>query len=303
MNNYKKVVLMQKPALTEQRNHNTMNIDLMNAYEIAKTINEEDKKVAFAIEKELQPISEGIELIAQAFQKGGRLGYFGAGTSGRLCVLDASECPPTFSTPRDMVQGFIAGGDGALRYSIENSEDNAEFGLADLTTFNPTPNDIIVSVSASGNPAYVLSVLEHAQKLGCKTIGISSNPDAKLKQYSDIFINPLVGAEVVTGSSRMKSGTAQKLVLNMLTTGAMIRIGKTYENLMVDVSVSNKKLHDRACRIIVDISKVSYDEAQEYLEKSAKKVKVACVMAIKKCSKEQAEQLLQNNSGILRKVI
>lgn len=290
-------------TLTEKRNSNTTNIDLMDALEIAKAINEEDKKIPLAIESELVKIGQAIELIAQAFLKGGRLAYFGAGTSGRIGVLDASECPPTFSSNPQMVQGFIAGGDIALRRSVENAEDSAKLGKQDLQTFKPSKEDIIVSISASGNPAYVVSVLEEAHKLGCTTIGISSNPEAKLKNFSTIFINPLVGEEAITGSSRMKSGTAQKLVLNMLTTGAMIRIGKTYENLMVDVSVSNEKLYDRACRIICDITKADYATAKQFLEQSEHKVKTACVMILKKCSKTQAEQLLAQNEGILRKVI
>lgn len=294
---------MAEIALTEKRNPTSLNIDLMDALNIAKTINEEDQKVAIAIQIELPQIAKAIELIAQAFQKGGRLAYFGAGTSGRIGVLDASECPPTFGVPSHMVQGFIAGGDKALRFSVENSEDSAELALADLKTFAPTKDDIIVSISASGNPAYAVSVLEEAQKLGCQTIGISSNPAAKLKTFADIFINPLVGEEVITGSSRMKSGTAQKLILNMLTTGTMIRIGKTYENLMIDLSVSNQKLYDRACRIICDITKVSYIQAQDCLEKSGKKVKIACIIAARNCSKEQAQDLLTQHQGILRKII
>lgn len=294
---------MSTIALTEKRNPNTINIDLMNAYEIAETLNNEDKKVAIAIEKQLQPISEGIELIAQSFLKGGRLAYFGAGTSGRLGVLDASECWPTFGVEHGMVCGFIAGGDRALRFSVENSEDNAEFGLQDLTTFNPTPNDIVVGISANGGPRYVLAVLEKAQSLGCQTIGISSNPDAKLKAFSNIFINPVVGEEPVTGSSRMKSGTSQKMVLNMLSTGAMIRIGKTYENYMVDVRMMNEKLIDRGCRIVSEIAKIPYEEAQKFIESSGRKVKTACVMAIRNVNKEQAETLLAQSQGILRKVI
>lgn len=294
---------MNNLALTEKRNSNTINIDLMNSYDIAKTINNEDKLVAIAVESQLKQIGEAIELIAQAFLQGGRLGYFGAGTSGRLGVLDASECWPTFGVEHGMVCGFIAGGDKALRFSVENSEDKADFGLEDLATFSPTPQDIIVGISASGGPKYVLAILEKAQSLGCKTIGISSNPEAELKKFSTIFINPIVGEEVITGSSRMKSGTAQKLILNMLSTGAMIRIGKTYENYMVDVRMLNEKLVDRGCRIVSEITKISHKEAQYYLKQSNNKIKTACVMAIKKCSKQEAEKLLINNNGILRKVI
>lgn len=300
---YQQEKAMNKIALTERRNLETINIDLMDAYEIAKTINNEDKKVALAIEKTLPFIAEAIELIASAFKKGGRLAYFGAGTSGRLGVLDASECWPTFGVEHGMVCGFIAGGDKALRFSVENSEDSAELALQDLKTFNPKPDDVIVGISAGGGPKYVLTILEEAQKAGCKTIGLSSNPEAKLKAFSDIFINPVVGEEAVTGSSRMKSGTAQKMILNMLSTGAMIRIGKTYENYMIDLRMLNEKLLDRGCRIVSEIAKITPDEAAIYLKQSDKRVKTACVMAIKKVDKNQAEQLLAQNSGILRKVI
>lgn len=294
---------MTNIALTERRNPLTTDIDLMNSYQIAQAINNEDKKVALAIEKVLPQIGKAIELIAQAFANGGRLAYFGAGTSGRLGVLDASECWPTFGVETGMVCGFIAGGDRALRFSIENSEDSAELALADLKTFAPTPRDIVVGISASGNPRYVLTILEKAQQLGCQTIGISSNPEAKLQKYSDIFINPVVGEEAITGSSRMKSGTAQKMVLNMLSTGSMIRIGKTYQNYMIDVRMVNEKLIDRGCRFVSEIAQISYEQAQKYLELSGMNVKTACVMAIKQCAKADAEQLLQQAGGILRKVI
>lgn len=290
-------------SLTEKSNPATTDIDLMDSFHIAQAINNEDKKVALAIEKVLPEIGRAIEMIAEAFQKGGRLAYFGAGTSGRLGVLDASECWPTFGVEHGMVWGFIAGGDKALRLSVEAAEDSSEFGLSDLSAFAPTPNDVIVGISAGGNPQYVLAILEGAKKAGCRTIGISSNPEAKLKPLCDIFINPIVGEEVLTGSSRLKSGTAQKMILNMLSTGAMIRIGKTYKNYMIDVRMVNEKLLDRGCRFVSEIAKISYDEAQKYIEQSGKNVKTACVMAIKKCSKTEAEQQLASAKGILRKVI
>lgn len=290
-------------SLTEKSNPATTDIDLMDSFHIAQAINNEDKKVALAIEKVLPEIGRAIEMIAEAFQKGGRLAYFGAGTSGRLGVLDASECWPTFGVEHGMVSGFIAGGDKALRLSVEAAEDSSEFGLSDLSAFAPTPNDVIVGISAGGNPQYVLAILEGAKKAGCRTIGISSNPEAKLKPLCDIFINPIVGEEVLTGSSRLKSGTAQKMILNMLSTGAMIRIGKTYKNYMIDVRMVNEKLLDRGCRFVSEIAKISYDEAQKYIEQSGKNVKTACVMAIKKCSKTEAEQQLASAKGILRKVI
>lgn len=290
-------------SLTEKSNPATTDIDLMDSFHIAQAINNEDKKVALAIEKVLPEIGRAIEMIAEAFQKGGRLAYFGAGTSGRLGVLDASECWPTFGVEHGMVSGFIAGGDKALRLSVEAAEDSSEFGLSDLSAFAPTPNDVIVGISAGGNPQYVLAILEGAKKAGCRTIGISSNPEAKLKPLCDIFINPIVGEEVLTGSSRLKSGTAQKMILNMLSTGAMIRIGKTYKNYMIDVRMVNEKLLDRGCRFVSEIAKISYDEARKYIEQSGKNVKTACVMAIKKCSKTEAEQQLAAAKGILRKVI
>lgn len=293
---------MTKIALTERRNPDTVNIDLMDSLEIARTINNEDKKVALAVEKTLPQIGQAIELIAEAFLKGGRLAYFGAGTSGRLGVLDASECWPTFGVEHGMVCGFIAGGDNALQFSVENSEDSAELGLADLKTFNPTPDDVVVGISANGGPRYVLTILEQARQAGCKTIGISSNPEAKLQRFSDIFINPVVGEEALTGSSRMKSGTAQKMILNMLSTGAMIRIGKTYENYMIDVRLMNEKLFDRGTRIVAEIANVPYEQAREYI-KQCGNVKTACVMAAKNCSPDEAQKLLAAAGGILRKVI
>ncbi|MDD4555818.1 MAG: N-acetylmuramic acid 6-phosphate etherase [Alphaproteobacteria bacterium] len=294
---------MSKIVLTERSNPQTKNIDLMSAYEIAKAINEEDKKVALAIETQLKQIGDAIELIAQAFERGGRLAYFGAGTSGRLGVLDASECWPTFGVEHGMVVGYIAGGDKALRFSIENSEDSEELGLKDIEDFKPTKNDIIVGISANGGPKYVLKVLSEAKKVGAKTIGISSNPEAKLQEFSDIFINPVVGEEAITGSSRMKSGSSQKMVLNMLSTGAMIRIGKTYQNYMIDVRMLNEKLVDRGVRFVSEIAEIPLDEAKKYIDLSNKKVKTAIVMAKQKCSKEEAEEILAQNNGILRKVI
>lgn len=290
-------------ALTEKRNPATANIDLMDSTEIARTLNNEDKKVALAVEKTLPEIGQAIETIAQAFQKGGRLAYFGAGTSGRLGVLDASECRPTFGVDESMVCGYIAGGDRALRHPVENAEDSAELGLNDLRHFNPSPDDVIVGISANGGPRYVLAVLEQAQKTGCKTIGISSNPEAKLKAFSDIFINPVVGEEPVTGSSRMKSGTAQKMILNMLSTGAMIRIGKTYQNYMIDVQMTNEKLVKRGRRIVSEIAGITEDEAEKYIDLSGNNVKTACVMALRKIGREEAEKLLRQAGGILRKVI
>ena len=275
----------------------------MDSTQIAQTLNNEDKKVALAIEKVLPEIAQSIELIAQSFQKGGRLGYFGAGTSGRLGVLDASECPPTFGVTPNMVNGFIAGGDEALRHSVENAEDSSSLAMQDIALFAPDNKDVVVAVSSSGNPQYLLTVLEEAKRRGAHTISICCNPEAKAKTLSDIFINPIVGPEPITGSSRMKAGTAQKMVLNMLSTGAMIRFGKVYHNYMIDVQMLNAKLVDRGIRIVRDIAKIAQEEAEQYLSASGNNVKTACVMAIKNCTKNQAEKALKQANGLLRKII
>lgn len=290
------------PILTEKSNPATADIDLLDGKQIAKLINDEDKKVALAVEKILPEIGKAIDEIADRFRRGGRLAYFGAGTSGRIGVLDASEMPPTFGVSKDLVSGYIAGGERAVRNAVENAEDSAELAEKDFAAFNPGKNDIVVSVSASGNPEYAVEILRLGRKAGVLTTAVTSNPEAKLKQYADIFLCTAVGPEAITGSSRMKSGTAQKMVLNMLSTGAMVRTGKTYRNYMVDLKISNEKLRDRAVRIVSEISKTDTDSAKKALE-TAQNVKTACVMLIKKCDKAEAEEMLSKNDGILRKVI
>jgi len=245
---------MKETILTEKQNPATKNIDMASSREIAELINNEDKKVAFEVEKEIDNIAKAIDKIAESFLTGGRLLYFGAGTSGRLGVLDASECPPTFGVSAGMVMGYIAGGDFALRHAVEGAEDSHEKGIDDLTNSGASKNDIVVGISAGGNAKYILSILEKAQKTGILTIGIACNKQAKMKDYCDIFIAPEVGEEAITGSTRMKSGTAQKMILNMLTTGAMIKIGKTYKNYMIDLQPTNEKLINRSVRIISEIS-------------------------------------------------
>lgn len=292
-----------KNILTEQSNPQSQEIDLMETQDILRTINEEDKKVATAVAAAIPEITKAVDLITTAFLNGGRLAYFGAGTSGRVGILDASECPPTFSTSKDMVQSFIAGGEVASRDAIEGAEDSATEALKDISTFNPTQHDVVVGISASGNPQYVLTALKEARKKSAKTIGVTSNPEAKLIPLCDVCIITPVGAEVITGSSRLKSGTAQKMVLNMLTTASMIKIGKTYGNYMVDVRPTNDKLIDRANRIIASICEIELAKAENYRIKADNNVKTACVMYKKQCSKEEAEKLLAANNGILRKVI
>lgn len=291
---------MQKVILTEQRNPASINIDIVSTREIVEIINKEDFKVAAAVEKELDKISQAVDIISEAFLNDGNLLYFGAGTSGRLGILDASECPPTFGAQPEMVRGYIAGGDMALKTAVEGAEDSFESGEADLINSGANSNDVVVGISASGNAPYVQGVLSKAKSLNIKTIGIACSKEAKIKELSDVFICPEVGEEVVTGSTRMKSGTAQKMVLNMLTTASMIKIGKTYENFMVDVQPTNKKLKDRAVRIVSEIADISYEEAQNFLDKTNYQVKPAIIMSILNLSYQEAIDILKLNKGRLR---
>ncbi len=289
-------------SITESANPATADIDLKNGAEIAKLINDEDKKVAEAVSEVLPQIGEVIDKIADSLRRGGRMAYFGSGTSGRLGILDASEMPPTYGISPELIQAYISGGEKAIRQAVENAEDSADLAVADMQKFNPQKGDVVVAISASGNPQYGLKVLELARQKGCLTIAVTSNPEAKFKQFADIFINPLLGAEAVTGSSRMKSGTAQKMILNMLSSGAMIKLGKTYHNYMIDLEITNQKLQQRAVRFVREICGVDEKTAAEVLA-AAKNVKTACVMIKKNCSKEQAQKLLEENGGILRRVI
>ena len=255
------------------------------------------------LKKELKKITQAVDIISKAFLQGGSLLYFGAGTSGRLGVLDASECPPTFGVSSEMVRGYIAGGDKALRTAVEGEEDSFEGGEKDLIDSGANSNDIVVGISASGNAPYVQGVLSKAKELNTKTIGIACNHEAKLKELSDIFICPEVGEEVITGSTRMKSGTAQKMVLNMLTTASMIKIGKTYENFMVDVQPTNTKLKDRAARIVSEIADITYEKAQNFLDKSNYRVKPAIVMSMLNLSYNEAIEILKKHNGRLRETL
>ena len=269
--------------MAENRNPDTVDIDLMDSLEIARSINREDTKVAAAVSQVLPDVARTIDLAAEALRSGGRLGYFGAGTSGKIAILDATDCPQTFGIDENLIQSFIAGGDECIRASVNGAEDNAELAVKDLETFNAGAGDVVVGISASGNPAYVVSVLAEARRRGAKTVAVTSNPQAKFKPYADVFINPLVGSEAIDGSSRMKSGSAQKMILNMISTGAMIRLGKTYENLMIDVNVSNEKLYRRALDMIERITGVNRGVAEKCLLAADKNVKTACVMAAMNC--------------------
>ncbi len=288
-------------VITECRNENTKDIDILSTVEMVKKMNEEDKLVALAVEEETEHIAEAIDLIAKQFLKGGKLYYFGAGTSGRLGILDASECPPTFSVPSDMVQGIIAGGDSAIRNSVEGAEDNFEQGFEDAAILKS--DDVAVVISASGNPKYLLGVLQKAEDIGCKTIGITCNSKGRIAEEAGLVICVEVGPEVIAGSSRLKAGTAQKMILNMLSTGAMIKIGKTYENFMIDLQAVNEKLKDRAIRIVAQIAKVSHSEALAALLKTDWEIKTAIVYLDMKLTVEEARLELRKHRGVLRKLL
>ena len=287
--------------ITEYRNENTKNIDLLSTIDIVRKINEEDKLVALAIEDEAPNIAQAIDMIAKQFLVGGKLYYFGAGTSGRIGILDASECPPTFGVPADMVTGIIAGGDTAIRTAVEGAEDNFELGEKDAQVL--TEKDVCVAISASGNPKYLLGVLSQAEKNGCKTIALTCNHNALILEEARLGICVEVGPEVIAGSSRMKAGTVQKMVLNMLSTGAMIKIGKTYENFMIDLMPTNEKLKDRAIRIVAEIAETKASTALTTLLECNWKVKVAIMMIKCKLTQEQAQEALRKNCGVLRRAL
>ncbi|MCB2340327.1 N-acetylmuramic acid 6-phosphate etherase [Clostridium estertheticum] len=292
-----------KKLITESRNENTMNIDTVSTLEMVKIINNEDKKVAGAVEKELPKIAIAIDSIAQRMHKGGRLIYIGAGTSGRLGILDASECPPTFGIPEELVQGIIAGGKEAIFRAIEGAEDSKQFAESDLKSKGLTQNDTVVGIAASGRTPYVIGGLEYANEIGALTISVTCNANSPVSAVAKISIAPVVGAEVVTGSTRLKSGTAQKLVLNMLSTGAMIKLGKVYGNLMVDVKSTNEKLTQRAKLIVCEATGVDIEEATEVLSITDFDVKLAIFMILSKLNKEQAKIRLDLNKGYIAKAL
>ena len=286
--------------ITEQRNPNSMHVDSLSALEIVQLMNEEDKQVPLAIEKCLPQIAQAVECIVSAFQQGGRLVYIGAGTSGRLGVLDASECPPTFGVSPEMVKGIIAGGERALRHPIEGAEDSKAQAVVDLQTIEFSSKDVLVGIAASGRTPYVIGALEYAKSLGSVTVSIASNPNSAMANIVDIAIDTVVGPEVLTGSSRLKSGTAQKLVLNMLTTASMILMGKCYQNLMVDVQASNEKLKARAIRIVMQATDCDKALAEETLKQADQNAKLAIMMILSGLERPQAEALLEKNQGKLQ---
>ena len=288
---------------TEGRNAASTDIDRLSTLEMLTVINQEDKKVALAVEAILPAIARAVDAIVAAFAQGGRLIYCGAGTSGRLGILDASECPPTFGTPRSQVVGLIAGGHQAILQAVENAEDNQQQGAQDLIDIGFSRHDVLVGIAASGRTPYVLGALEHANATGAVTAALSCNPHSPMAQLAQIALTPVVGPEVITGSSRMKAGTAQKLVLNMLTTGAMIRSGKVYGNLMVDVEATNQKLVQRQIDIVMQASDCSADEARAVLDACGGHCKTAILMRLADLNAAAAQALLAAHKGFIRQAL
>ncbi|MBF4435083.1 N-acetylmuramic acid 6-phosphate etherase [Vibrio anguillarum] len=289
--------------ISEGRNPDTMDIDLLSAQEIVERLNQQDKHVPLAVEQVLPEIALAVDRITYAFKHGGRLIYIGAGTSGRLGVLDASECPPTFGVSDQMVIGLIAGGKEAMFSAKEGAEDCAELGIQDLKSIHFTDQDVVVGIAASGRTPYVIGALEYANDLGATTIALSCNPDSPIAELAQIAISPVVGPEALTGSTRLKSGTAQKLVLNMLTTASMIRLGKSYQNLMVDVKATNRKLIARAVRIVMQATDCERAEAEYLLAQSNNNVKVAILMHLTGLSYAEAMDKLTESDGFLRRAM
>lgn len=289
--------------ITESINKDTVNIDRVSTVEMIEMINNEDKKVAYAVEKCKYDIAKAVDLVYEKLAKGGRLIYAGAGTSGRLGIVDASECPPTFGVDFEMIQGMIAGGYGAIFKAVEGAEDSEELGEKDLKERNFTKNDVICGIAASGRTPYVIGAMRYAKKVGGGVICVTMNPNSIMAKEAQVSISVVVGPEVIMGSTRMKAGTAQKMVLNMITTGVMIKLGKVYGNLMVDVKPTNKKLIDRAKRIISLATGVSKTEASKYLNMANNNVKLAIFMIKTGLDAESSERILKENNGYIQKAL
>lgn len=296
------MVELQKIA-TEQRNPNTMNIDTLSTLDMVKLINQEDHRVAEAVGEVTDKIAQAVDVIAEKLSGGGRLIYCGAGTSGRLGILDAVECPPTYSTDPETVQALMAGGYGAIFKAVEGAEDSKELGVQDMQNIHFSQKDVLVGIAASGRTPYVRGCMEYAKQLGAPTVAVTCCPGSELDQFADIGIAPAPGPEVVTGSTRMKSGTAQKMVLNMLSTGAMIKLGKVYGNLMVDVKPSNEKLIRRCVTIVCSAAECTEAEATQALEACDYRPKVAIVMVLRGVNADTACAMLQKAEGRIAKVL
>jgi len=288
---------------TEGRNSASANIDMLDTEAMLRVINREDQKVALAVEQVIPAITQAVDAIVSAFKKGGRLIYCGAGTSGRLGILDASECPPIYGTPREQVVGLIAGGHRAILQAVENAEDSLTLGVDDLKSLNFNANDVLVGIAASGRTPYVIAAMEYAKSLHATTVSLTCNTGSPMTQIADIAITPVVGAEVVTGSSRMKAGTAQKLVLNMLTTGSMIRSGKVYGNLMVDVEATNQKLVQRQVNIVMQATDCDDATARTALSACGGHCKTAILMVLADLDADTAKTLLSQHQGFIRQAL
>lgn len=299
----KNILNSLKTLVSEQTNPKSLHLDCLNSLELVTLMNEEDQKVPLAIKACLKEIAQSVDLIVQAFHQGGRLIYIGAGTSGRLGVLDASECPPTFGVSAEWVKGIIAGGEKALRSAVEGAEDDLELAAQDLQKIEFNQKDILVGIAASGRTPYVIGAINYAKSLQAKTIAISCNLQSTIANLADIAITPIVGAEILTGSSRLKAGTAQKLILNMLTTASFVQMGKCYQNLMVDVQVSNKKLKARAIRMVMQVTDCSEEEAESALIHADNNAKLAILMLLTGLNKKDAKEKLQQVKGKLRKAL
>ncbi|UYA61460.1 N-acetylmuramic acid 6-phosphate etherase [Pectobacterium sp. F1-1] len=289
--------------VSETRNPATMALDQLSTLEMMHAFNQEDRKVPEAIAQVLPAIAEAVDLSTASLQAGGRLIYLGAGTSGRLGVLDASECPPTFGVPHGLVIGLIAGGPGALLKAVEGAEDDPALGEADLKALDLTAVDMVIGLAASGRTPYVIGALRYARDVGCRTAAISCNPHSPIAQEAQVAISPVVGPEALTGSTRLKSGTAQKLVLNMISTGVMVKLGKVYQNLMVDVKATNVKLLDRACRIVVEATGAERERARQALVQADNEVKPAILMLLANIDVDAARERLKQHNGYLREAL
>ncbi len=294
---------MLEKLSTEQRNSKTMNLDEMTILEVLTIMNEEDQSVPSAVKSELVQINRLVEKTISALRNNGRIIYLGAGTSGRLGVLDAAECPPTFGTPPGLVVGLIAGGEKAFTAAVEGAEDSRELAAADLQSINLSEHDVVIGIAASGRTPYVIGGLEYAKEKGVMTGSICCNTDSAISRFSDIPIEIHTGSEILTGSTRLKAGTAQKLVLNMISTATMIGIGKVYKNLMVDVQPTNQKLVERSKRIIMEAAETNYETASYFYEKSGGQVKKAIIMLLTQCSLEEADSKLEAADGFVRKAL
>jgi N-acetylmuramic acid 6-phosphate etherase len=290
-------------STTEARNPASEQIDTLSALEIVRLMNAEDATVAAAVGREAEPIARGVEIIADRLRAGGRLVYMGAGTSGRLGVLDATECPPTFNTPPEMVVGLIAGGPPAITRAVEGAEDHPEYAIQDLNAINFSAADVLVGIATSGRTPYVISGLEHARKLGAFAIGLACNAGSALTNAADLMIAPVVGPEVISGSTRLKAGTATKMVLNILTTGAMVLLGKTYGNLMVDLRATNTKLVLRTRRIVAELTGLTEPQAEEQLQLCNGELKTTVVAVLRNVTPEEARRLLAAAQGQLRRAL